>query len=90
MKDSPTEIAFATCEGIRTAYRTVGDGPLLFLIHGAEADHTMFLGLSDALSSGYTVVVYDQRDSGRTENGSSPSGLEILQWTSDNFATSSR
>lgn len=78
MKDSPTEIAFATCDGIRTAYRTVGKGPLLFLIHGAEADHSMFLGLSGALSRDYTVVAYDQRDSGQTENGSSSYGLEDL------------
>ena len=58
MKDSPTEIAFATCGGIRTAYRTVDEGPLLLLICGAEVH-------SSALPN-------------------------ILQWTSGNFATSSR
>ena len=38
----------------------------------------MFLGLMDALSSGYAVVAYDQRDSGQTENGSSSYGIEDL------------
>lgn len=38
----------------------------------------MFLGLMDALAGDFSVVAYDQRDSGRTENGSAPYDLEIL------------
>lgn len=56
-------------EGVRTAYRQLGGGPLLVLIHGAEADHTMFFGLMEALAADFCVVAYDQRDSGRTGNG---------------------
>ena len=78
MKNNTAEIAFATWEGVRTAYRKVGEGPLLFLIHGGEADHTMFTGLMQALAGGFTVVAYDQRDSGQTENGNSLYGIEDL------------
>jgi pimeloyl-ACP methyl ester carboxylesterase len=71
-------IRIATGESVRTAYRQTGSGPLLLLIHGAEADHTMFLGLMEALAKDFSVVAYDQRDSGSTENGSEPYDLETL------------
>lgn len=71
-------ICFVPDESVRTAYRHIGSGPLLLLIHGAEADHTMFLGLMDALAGDFSVVAYDQRDSGRTENGSELYDLENL------------
>jgi len=63
-------IHFVTQAGVRTAYRQAGSGPLLLLVHGAEADHTMFLALMDMLAARFTVVAYDQRDSGQTENDS--------------------
>ena len=71
-------VRFVPDEGVRTAYRQTGSGPLLLLIHGAEADHTMFLGLMDALAGDFSVVAYDQRDSGRTDNGGEPYELENL------------
>lgn len=71
-------IRFVPDEGVRTAYRQAGRGPLLLLIHGAEADHTMFLGLMDALADDFCMVAYDQRDSGSTGNGSAPYDLETL------------
>jgi 3-oxoadipate enol-lactonase len=63
---------------VRTACLVAGRGPLLVLIHGAEADHAMFLGLMEALASDFTVVAYDQRDSGQTESGEESYGLEEL------------
>jgi len=63
-------IHFVANADIRTAYRRAGTGPLLLMVHGAEADHTMFLGLMDALAKSFSVVAYDQRDSGQTENSS--------------------
>jgi len=71
-------IRFVPRESVRTAYRQIGSGPLLLLIHGAEADHTMFHGLMDALAADFSVVAYDQRDSGRTVNGSEPYALADL------------
>jgi 3-oxoadipate enol-lactonase len=38
----------------------------------------MFLGLMDALARDFTVVAYDQRDSGQTGNGDAFYGLEEL------------
>jgi pimeloyl-ACP methyl ester carboxylesterase len=63
-------IHFVANADIRTAYRRAGTGPLLLMVHGAEADHTMFLGLMDALAKSFSVVAYDQRDSGQTGNSS--------------------
>ena len=57
MKAGPQEMSFVDVDEVRTAYRKTGRGPLLVLIHGAEADHTMFLGLMDALAGDFTVVV---------------------------------
>lgn len=71
-------VRFVSHDGVRTAYRQSGSGPLVLLVHGAEADHTMFLRLMDTLSQDFCVVAYDQRDSGRTENGSAPYDLETL------------
>ncbi len=71
-------ISFVSGESVGTAFRQTGNGPLLLLIHGAEADHTMFLGLMNALAGNFSVVAYDQRDSGSTENGNAPYDLETL------------
>lgn len=71
-------IRFVPGESVQTAYRQVGSGPVLLLVHGAEADHTMFLDLMHTLSADFSVVAYDQRDSGRTGNGSEPYDLETL------------
>ncbi|MDI3383067.1 alpha/beta fold hydrolase [Xenophilus aerolatus] len=71
-------IHFVANADIRTAYRRAGTGPLLLMVHGAEADHTMFLGLMDALAKSFSVVAYDQRDSGQTENSSADYDIEDL------------
>ncbi len=72
------DVEFVSANGTRTAYRARGQGPLLVMIHGAEADSTMFDALMDALAADFAVVAYDQRDSGRTENGDDAYGLVEL------------
>ncbi len=57
-----------TAGAVSTAYVRSGDGPPLVLIHGGEADHTMFSGLRGHLEKQFTVIAYDQRDSGKTTN----------------------
>ena len=54
--------------GVATAFQISGGGAPLVLMHGGEADHSMFDGLSRALSGHFTVIAYDQRDSGATRN----------------------
>lgn len=72
------EVNLVSANGTRTAYRARGQGPLLVMIHGAEADSTMFGALMDALATNFSVVAYDQRDSGRTENSDAAYGLADL------------
>lgn len=57
-----------TAGAVSTAYVRSGDGPPLVLIHGGEADHSMFNGLRSHLEKRFTVIAYDQRDSGKTIN----------------------
>ena len=59
---------FFEANGVATAYRTSGRGAPVVLLHGGEADHAMFDGLSRALNGHFTVIAYDQRDSGATRN----------------------
>ncbi|RYF33561.1 MAG: alpha/beta fold hydrolase, partial [Comamonadaceae bacterium] len=75
-RQSPVRMAVAG--SVRTAYRQSGSGPLLLLMHGAEADHEMFLALMEELDADFTVVAYDQRDSGTTENDDEPYDLGSL------------
>ena len=69
---------FAGRGEVRSFYRRGGSGPLLLLIHGAEADHGMFDALVELLAPRFTVVAYDQRDSGRTTNGDAPYAGKVL------------
>lgn len=64
--------------GTSIAYGQRGNGPPLILIHGAEADHTMFDGFGERLMKQFTVIAYDQRDSGATRNPSEPYGLDEM------------
>jgi pimeloyl-ACP methyl ester carboxylesterase len=50
------------------AYRRTGEGPPLLLLHGAEADHSQFNAFGALLAPHFTVIAYDQRDSGETRN----------------------
>jgi 3-oxoadipate enol-lactonase len=64
--------------GIVTAYRKTGNGAPLVLLHGGEADHAMFDGLVRALDGHFTVIAYDQRDSGATRNAAETYSLADL------------
>lgn len=64
--------------GVVTAYEKTGRGDPLLLLHGGEADHSMFDGLARALAAHFTVIAYDQRDSGGTKNPPSPYSLADL------------
>ena len=64
--------------GISISFKQSGKGPPLLLLHGAEADHSMFDAFAPLLSDGFTVIAYDQRDSGGTTNPSAPYGFEEL------------
>ena len=65
-------------KGISTSFMRTGEGPPLFLLHGAEADHSMFDAFGAQLARHFTVIAYDQRDSGGTRNPPVPYGLGDL------------
>jgi pimeloyl-ACP methyl ester carboxylesterase len=65
-------------DGIETFYAAQGDGPALVLIHGAEADHSMFDRLVPHLAPRFRCIAYDQRDSGATRSGTADYQIEQL------------
>jgi pimeloyl-ACP methyl ester carboxylesterase len=68
----------ADANGTSISFKRSGEGPPLLLLHGAEADHSMFDAFGPLLASDFTVIAYDQRDSGGTNNPPTPYGLEEL------------
>ena len=64
--------------GISIGFKRSGEGPPLFLLHGAEADHSMFDAFGALLARHFTVIAYDQRDSGATRNPPVSYGLGEL------------
>lgn len=61
--------------GVEVAYAVTGSGPPLVLIHGAEADHTMFDHFVPLMADRFACIAYDQRDSGGTVNPPAPYGV---------------
>ncbi|HEX4366641.1 MAG TPA: alpha/beta fold hydrolase [Rhodopila sp.] len=64
--------------GVSVAYVVTGTGAPLVLIHGAEADHTMFDHFVPLLTGDFACIGYDQRDSGETVNPEAPYGIEDM------------
>lgn len=63
-----------------------GSGPPLLLIHGAEATRDMFAVLGQGLASRFTVIAYDQRDSGLTRDFADPPRAYTLADMADDAA----
>lgn len=64
--------------GVSIAYAITGSGPPLVLMHGGEADHTMFDAFVPHLANDFACIGYDQRDSGATVNPPEPYGATDL------------
>ncbi|WFU54353.1 alpha/beta hydrolase [Bradyrhizobium pachyrhizi] len=70
--------------GVVTAFEKTGRGDPIVLLHGGEADHAMFDGLAPVLAENFTVIAYDQRDSGATRNP--PSSYSLADLADDTAA----
>jgi pimeloyl-ACP methyl ester carboxylesterase len=64
--------------GIESACEITGAGPPLVLCHGGEADHRNFYNFAPLLAEQFTVIAYDQRDTGQTRNGTFPYAIADL------------
>lgn len=53
--------------GATLHYQTVGSGPLLVLVPGANGDAEIFAGLTEHLASDFTILTYDRRGFGRSQ-----------------------
>jgi 3-oxoadipate enol-lactonase len=72
-------IRFAAINGTSTAYKLIGNGPALLMLHGGEGGHAMFDDLVPLLAGKLTLILYDQRDCGATKNPPAGNvGLELL------------
>lgn len=71
-------MATIEANGTTIAFKRSGAGAPVVLIHGAEADHSMFDAFGAELARHFTVIAYDQRDSGGTRNPAEPYGLDEL------------
>jgi pimeloyl-ACP methyl ester carboxylesterase len=72
---------FLQAGDVRIAFEREGRGPLLLLMHGAEANRQMFGALWPLLTPHFTVVAYDQRDCGDTE--ASPRAATLAELAGD-------
>lgn len=66
--DTTETLASVEANGLSIGYSIRGSGPPLVLMHGGEADHSMFAVLGAHLAHHFTVIAYDQRDSGATQD----------------------
>src|SRR5260370_31743204 len=64
--------------GTTIAFERSGQGAPVLLLHGAEADHSMFDAFGELLARQFTVIAHDQRDSGATRNPPTSYGLGEL------------
>ena len=71
-------VSFCKINDIQVAYTLSGNGPPLLLMHGAEGSHRMFDQMIPHLMQHFTVIGYDQRDCGDTENPEQPTSLLAL------------
>jgi pimeloyl-ACP methyl ester carboxylesterase len=58
--------------GVEIACEITGEGPPIVLCHGGEADNRNFFNFAPELAKSFTVITYDQRDTGETRNDSAP------------------
>lgn len=66
--DAREDFVSIEANGLSMGCSRRGSGPPLVLIHGGEADHSMFSVLGTHLAKHFTVIAYDQRDSGATRD----------------------
>jgi pimeloyl-ACP methyl ester carboxylesterase len=77
-------VPFVSANGIRTFYRTVGEGPPLLLIAGNGMDHTAFDEQLPSFSRHFACIVYDMRGIGQSDTPSD--GYSTIEMAKDALA----
>ena len=62
-----TDVRFRTIHGHRRAYRLLGNGPALLLLHGIGDSSESWLPLLDSLAEHYTVIAPDLLGHGQSD-----------------------
>jgi pimeloyl-ACP methyl ester carboxylesterase len=81
--------SFTARDGVELAYREVGTGRPLVLLHGVSGDGTLWLrsGLADAIAGhGFRVILPDFRGHGRSAKPQDPAAYPPDILTDDGFA----
>jgi pimeloyl-ACP methyl ester carboxylesterase len=68
-------VEVARANGLEIAYRRIGDGPPLVLVHGAAADGRIWEPQLASLSDEFTVVAWDEPGAGRSSDLPAEFGL---------------
>ncbi|GAA0941647.1 alpha/beta hydrolase [Nonomuraea longicatena] len=66
-----------SADGTRIAYDRAGSGPAVILIGGATATRGLNVPLTEALSEHFTVLNYDRRGRGDSDDRSAPSAFDV-------------
>lgn len=86
---NPAVSFFSGRDGVRLAYREVGDGRPLVLLHGLVGDATLWLrhGQAETIAArGYRVIMPDFRGHGRSAKPHDASAYPLDVLTDDGFA----
>jgi pimeloyl-ACP methyl ester carboxylesterase len=65
-----------SADGTRIAFRRVGSGPPLVMVHGSIATHTAWMRVARLLSRSYTCFAMDRRGRSRSGAGTPPYSIE--------------
>jgi haloacetate dehalogenase len=77
---------YASVNGIRIAYETVGDGFPLLMLHGFPRTHRTWEKVTPMLAGRFTLIMPDRRGYGDSDRGSAPEAYENSSMASDMLA----
>ncbi|NLO91123.1 MAG: alpha,alpha-trehalase TreF [Elusimicrobia bacterium] len=77
------DMGFVEHDGCKLYYQTCGSGSPLVLLHGLGADGASWLPVLEPLSKRFTLIVPDNRFSGRSECPGTPKELSIKGMAAD-------
>ena len=80
------DLHFATVNGVRTAYETMGDGFPLIALHGFPRTRRTWEKVTPALAERFTVVAPDRRGYGDSEGIADPAAYGLASMAADAVA----